>query len=157
MVEKASSLSLSFPFCQFIILHNLVAVLIRAYGPVSRCEVHLLHFVPGDCRLDGKMGGLRIMNTVDLAPFLRQKVQEWKRAQQKDPELKSLEQVGREFLDLQVRDCQHSARIAAKISMKLEGLGKKNSVESYINQMSQEERKYVSLISLLEEFTYKGD
>lgn len=97
------------------------------------------------------------MNTVDLAPFLRQKVQEWKRAQQKDPELKSLEQVGREFLDLQVRDCQHSARIAAKISMKLEGLGKKNSVESYINQMSQEERKYVSLISLLEEFTYKGD
>lgn len=97
------------------------------------------------------------MDTVDLTPFLKQKVQEWKKAQQKDPELKSLEQVGREFLDLQVRNCQHSARIAAKISSKLEGLGKKDRVENYINQMSQEERKYVSLISLLEEFTaYKG-
>lgn len=97
------------------------------------------------------------MDTIDLAPFLKQKVQEWKRAQQRDPELKSLEQVGREFLDLQVRNSQHSARIAAKISSRLEGLGKKNRVESYINQMSQEERKYVSLVSLLEEFTtYKG-
>lgn len=115
-------------------------------------EVHLLQFLMG-----GKKGGLRIMNTIDLTPFLRQKVQEWKKAQQKDPELKSLEQVGREFLDLKVHDCQHSARIATKISMKLEGLGKKAGVENYINQMSGEERKYVSLISLLEEFSYKGD
>lgn len=93
------------------------------------------------------------MDIVDLTPFLKQKVQEWKKAQQKDPELKSLEQVGREFLDLQVRNRQHSARIAAKISSRIEGLGKKDRVESYINHMSQEERKYVSLISLLEEFT----
>jgi hypothetical protein len=104
-----------------------------------------------------KVGGWLTMDTVDLTPFLKQKVQEWKKAQQRDPELKSLAQVGKELLDLQVLDSQHSARIAAKISSKLEGLGKKNRVESYINQMSQEERKYVSLISLLEEFTaYKG-
>jgi hypothetical protein len=95
------------------------------------------------------------MNAVDLTPFLRQKVQEWKRAQQRDPELKSLEQVGRELLDLQVRNGQHCGRIAAKISSKLEGLGKKTGVENYINQMSQEERKYVSLVSLLEEFSHK--
>jgi hypothetical protein len=35
----------------------------------------------------------------------------------------------------------------------LEGLGKKDRLENYVNHMSQEERKYVSLISLLEEFT----
>jgi hypothetical protein len=93
------------------------------------------------------------MDAVDLTPFLRQKVQEWKRAQQRDPELKSLEQVGREFLGLQVRDRQHSMRIAAKILLRLEDLGKRDRIEDYINQMSQEERKYVSLMGLLEQFS----
>ncbi|HAR97127.1 MAG TPA: hypothetical protein DCR97_14370 [Deltaproteobacteria bacterium] len=103
------------------------------------------------------VGGLGIVDTVDLTPFLKQKVQEWRKAQQKDPGLKSLEQVGKDFLDLQFRGSQHSARIAAKISSRLEGLGKRDRIENYINHMSQEERKYVSLISLLEEFTiHKG-
>lgn len=115
--------------------------------------VRLLQILSPGLKRFVKVGGLWIMDTVDLTPFLKQKVQEWKKAQQKDPELKSLEQVGRELLDLQVSDCQHSARIATKISSRLEGLGKKDRVENYINQMSQEERKYVSLISLLEEFT----
>lgn len=93
------------------------------------------------------------MDKVDLSLFFRQKVQEWKRAQQKDEELKSLEQVGREFLDLHVRGYQHSGRIAAKILVRLEEIGKRDGIENYINQMSREERKYVSLLSLLEEFS----
>jgi hypothetical protein len=93
------------------------------------------------------------MEAVDLTPFLRQKIQEWKRAQQRDPALKSLEQVGRDFLGLHVRDSQQNTRIAAKILLRLEDLGKRDRIEDYINQMSQEERKYVSLMGLLEQFS----
>jgi hypothetical protein len=38
------------------------------------------------------------MDKIDLKPFLKQKVQEWKRAKQKNPDMKSLEQVGIELL-----------------------------------------------------------
>ena len=40
------------------------------------------------------------MEAVDLKPFLRQKVREWKMAKQKNPHLKSLEQVGEELLGI---------------------------------------------------------
>jgi hypothetical protein len=71
------------------------------------------------------------VDRIELRPFLRQKVQEWKRAKQRNPHMKSLEQVGEELLGLPLREDQQ---------------------ETYVSQMSKEERKYVSLLAILEEF-----
>ncbi len=92
------------------------------------------------------------MDKIDLKPFLKQKVQEWKRAKQKNPDMKSLEQVGRELLGVALRENQQNDRLANKILFQLDTQGKKGRLERYVNQMSQEERKYVSLVSILEEF-----
>jgi hypothetical protein len=40
MVEKASSLALSFPCCQFTILHTLIAILIATYGLVAQVNIN---------------------------------------------------------------------------------------------------------------------
>ena len=92
------------------------------------------------------------MDKVDLKPFLKQKVQEWKRAKQKNPNMKSLEQVGVELLGVALREDQQNDRVVSKILLQLDSLGKKNRLERYVNQMSKEERKYVSLVGILEEF-----
>ena len=96
------------------------------------------------------------MDRIDLKPFLKQKVQEWKRAKQKNPDMKSLEQVGRELLGVALRENQQNDRLANKILLHLDTHGKKSRLERYVNQMSQEERKYVSLVSILEEFRLVG-
>jgi hypothetical protein len=92
------------------------------------------------------------MEKIDLRPFLKQKVQEWKKAKQKDPNMKSLEQVGVELLGMCLNEDQQNARVASAILLRLDSLGKKSKVERYINEMSREERKYVSLVGILEEF-----
>jgi hypothetical protein len=92
------------------------------------------------------------MDKIDLKPFLKQKVQEWKNAKQKNPNMKSLEQVGKEILGLCLSEDQRNDRVASKILLQLDSLGKKSKVERYINEMSKEERKYVSLVGILEEF-----
>jgi hypothetical protein len=96
------------------------------------------------------------MDRIDLKPFLKQKVQEWKRAKQKNPDMKSLEQVGRELLGVALRENQQNDRLANRILFHLDTQGKKSRLERYVNQMSQEERKYVSLVSILEEFRPVG-
>jgi hypothetical protein len=93
-----------------------------------------------------------MVDKIDLKPFLKQKVQEWKRAKQKNPDMKSLEQVGAELLGVSLREDQQNERVVAKILFQLDSLGKKNRLERYVNQMSKEERKYVSLVGILEEF-----
>ena len=92
------------------------------------------------------------MERIDLKPFLKQKVQEWKRATQKNPNMKSLEQVGAELLGITLGAHQQNDRVANKILHELDSQGKKSRLERYISQMSSEERKYVSLVSILEEF-----
>ena len=92
------------------------------------------------------------MDRIDLRPFLRQKVQEWKRAKQRDPHMKSLEQVGEELLGLPLKEDQQSDRVVTRILLHLDTIGKRRRVETYVSQMSQEERKYVSLVGILEEF-----
>ena len=92
------------------------------------------------------------MDTVDLRPFLRQKVQEWKKAQARHPDLKPLSQIGRELLSVHLDDGQQNTQLANRILIKLDNLGKRSRLESYVNQMSREERKYVSLLGILEEF-----
>jgi hypothetical protein len=92
------------------------------------------------------------MDKIDLKPFLKQKVQEWKRAKQQNPDMKSLEQVGAELLGVSLNEDQQNERLARKILLQLDSLGKKNRLERYVNQMSKEERKYVSLVGILEEF-----
>ena len=92
------------------------------------------------------------MDKIDLKPFLKLKVQEWKRASQKNPDMKSLEQVGKELLGVALSENQQNDRVANKILLQLDSQGKKSRLERYVNQMSEEERKYVSLISILEEF-----
>ena len=92
------------------------------------------------------------MDKIDLRPFLRQKVQEWRRAKQSNPHMKSLEQVGEELLGLPLRENQQNDRMVAKIILQLDTLGKRVRVETYVSQMSKEERKYVSLVAILEEF-----
>lgn len=92
------------------------------------------------------------MDKIELRPFLRQKVQEWKKATQKDPQLKSIEQVGREMLGVYLSERQRSDRLASQILQQLDSLGKRNRMEKYISQMSNEERKYISLVGILEEF-----
>ena len=92
------------------------------------------------------------MDRIDLRPFLRQKVQEWKRAKLRDPHMKSLEQVGEELLGLPLKEDQQSDRVVTRILLHLDTIGKRRRVETYVSQMSQEERKYVSLVGILEEF-----
>jgi hypothetical protein len=92
------------------------------------------------------------VDRIDLRPFLRQKVQEWKRAKQRNPHMKSLEQVGEELLGLPLREDQQSDRVVTKILLHLDTIGKRRRVETYVSQMSTEERKYVSLVGILEEF-----
>jgi len=92
------------------------------------------------------------VDRIDLRPFLRQKVQEWKRAKQRDPHMKSLEQVGEELLGLPLKEDQQSDRVVTRILLHLDTIGKRRRVETYVSQMSQEERKYVSLVGILEEF-----
>ncbi len=92
------------------------------------------------------------MDRIDLRLFLRQKVQEWKRAKQKNPHMKSLEQVGEELLGLPLKEDQQNDRVVTKILLHLETIGKRRRVETYVGQMSNEERKYVSLVGILEEF-----
>jgi hypothetical protein len=92
------------------------------------------------------------MDKIDLRPFLRQKVQEWKRATQRNPHLKSIEQIGRELLGVYLSEHQRSDRLASKIMHQLDSMGKRNRMEKYISQMSGEERKYISLVGFLEEF-----
>ncbi len=92
------------------------------------------------------------MEAIDLKPFLRQKVREWKKAKQKNPHLKSLEQVGEELLGVCLREDQHNDRVVSKILHQLDTLGKRRRVERYVGQMSEEERRYVSLVGILEEF-----
>ena len=92
------------------------------------------------------------MDRIDLRPFLRQKVQEWKRAKQRNPHMKSLEQVGEELLGLPLKEDQQSDRVVTRILLHLDTIGKRRRVETYVSQMSQEERKYVSLVGILEEF-----
>ena len=92
------------------------------------------------------------MDKRDLKHILKQKVQEWKRAKQQNPDMKSLEQVGAELLGVTLSEDQQNERVVRKILLQLDSLGKKNRLERYINQMSKEERKYVSLVGILEEF-----
>jgi hypothetical protein len=92
------------------------------------------------------------VDRIDLRPFLRQKVQEWKKAKQRNPHVKSLEQVGEELLGLPLREDQQSNRVVTEILLQLDTLGKRGRVETYVSQMSREERKYVSLVAILEEF-----
>jgi len=92
------------------------------------------------------------VDRIDLRPFLRQKVQEWKRAKQRNPHMKSLEQVGEELLGLPLKEDQQSDRVVTRILLHLDTIGKRRRVETYVSQMSQEERKYVSLVGILEEF-----
>jgi hypothetical protein len=92
------------------------------------------------------------MDKIDLKPFLKQKVQEWKRAKQKNPNMKSLEQVGVELLGVRLSEDQQNDRVVSRILVQLDSLGKKSTLERYVNQMSIEERKYVSLVGILEEF-----
>ena len=92
------------------------------------------------------------MDRIDLRPFLRQKVQEWKRAKQRNPHMKSLEQVGEELLGLPLKEDQQSDRVVTRILLHLDTIGKRRRVETYVSQMSKEERKYVSLVGILEEF-----
>ena len=92
------------------------------------------------------------MDRVDLRPFLRQKVQEWKKATQRNPQLKSIEEVGREMLGVYLSEHQRSDRLASQILQQLDNMGKRNRMEKYISQMSNEERRYISLIGILEEF-----
>ncbi len=96
------------------------------------------------------------MEKIDLKPFLKQKVQEWKRATQKNPNMKSLEQVGAELLGIALSTTQQTNRVASKILHQLDSQGQKNRLERYVSQMSQEERKYVSLVGILEEFRLIG-
>ncbi len=93
------------------------------------------------------------MDRIDLKPFLKRKVQEWKQAKQKNPNMKSLEQVGAELLGVALSEKQQNDRLASMILLRLDGLGKKSRLERYVNQMSKEERKYISLVGILEEFT----
>ena len=92
------------------------------------------------------------MDKIDLKPFLKQKVQEWKRAKQQNPNMKSLEQVGAELLGISLNGTLQNDRVANKILHHLDSRGKRNRLERYVSQMSQEERKYVSLVGILEEF-----
>jgi hypothetical protein len=92
------------------------------------------------------------VDRIDLRPFLRQKVQEWKRATQRNPHMKSLEQVGEELLGLPLKEDQKSDRVVTRILLHLDTIGKRRRVETYVSQMSKEERKYVSLVGILEEF-----
>ena len=92
------------------------------------------------------------MDRIDLRPFLRQKVQEWKKAKQRNPHVKSLEQVAEELLGLPLREDQQSNRVVTEILLQLDTLGKRGRVETYVSQMSKEERKYVSLVAVLQEF-----
>jgi len=92
------------------------------------------------------------MDKIDLKPFIKQKVQEWKRAKQQNPNMKSLEQVGAELLGISLSGTLQNDRVANRILHQLDSQGKKNRLERYISQMSQEERKYVSLVGILEEF-----
>ncbi len=89
---------------------------------------------------------------IKLKPFLRKKVHEWKRASRQDPDMKSLEQLGAELLGIELSACHQDARLADRILRELESYGKKDRLANYIAQMSQEERKYVSLVGILEEF-----
>ena len=73
-------------------------------------------------------------------------------AQARHPDLKPLSQIGRELLGVQLEDGQQNTLLANKILIKLDNLGKRSRFESYVNQMSREERKYVSLLGILEEF-----
>jgi hypothetical protein len=93
-----------------------------------------------------------MVNKIDLKPFLKQKVQEWKRAKQQNPSMKSLEQVGAELLGIFLAENQQNDRVANKILHSLDAQGKKGRLELYVGQMSAEERKYVSLVGILEEF-----
>ena len=92
------------------------------------------------------------MDRVDLRPFLKQKIQEWKKATQRNPQLKSIEDVGRVMLGVYLSEHQRSDRLASKILQQLDSMGKRNRMEKYISQMSNEERRYISLIGILEEF-----
>ena len=92
------------------------------------------------------------MDKIDLKPFLKQKVQEWKRAKQQNPNMKSLEQVGTELLGISLNGTLQNDRVANKILHQLDSQGKRNRLERYVGQMSKEERKYVSLVGILEEF-----
>ena len=66
--------------------------------------------------------------------------------------MKSLEQVGEELLGLPLKEDQQSDRVVTRILLHLDTIGKRRRVETYVSQMSQEERKYVSLVGILEEF-----
>lgn len=92
------------------------------------------------------------MDKIELKPFLRQKVQEWKKATQRNPQLKSIEQIGKELLGVYLGEHQRSDRLASKILHQLDSMGKRSRMEKYITQMSKEERKYISLVGILEEF-----
>jgi hypothetical protein len=92
------------------------------------------------------------MDKIDLRPFLRQKVKEWKKATQMNPQLKFIEDVGREMLGVYLSERQRGDCLASKILNQLDSMGKRNRMEKYISQMSKEERRYISLIGILEEF-----
>jgi hypothetical protein len=83
-------------------------------------------------------GGGPAMDKIDLKPFLKQKVQEWKRAKQKNPNMKSLEQLGAELLSVALSENLQNDRVANKILLQLDSQGKKSRLERYVNQMSQE-------------------
>jgi hypothetical protein len=70
----------------------------------------------------------------------------------KTPGSEATEPIGRELLGVHLDDGQQNTQLANRILIKLDNLGKRSRLESYVNQMSREERKYVSLLGILEEF-----